>query len=240
MQNILLLSSMDGTNILFSPFLQKIDENVTVKCYNLNEHSNQEIAYQVQQIEQFILTNFSGKPVTLIAESYSGLLVFNLLTARPINSLNITNIVFIGGFLECPSWLARFANWFDPSWAKALPDNILGHLLFNRWHNQELIHLFRQVLAILSEPNRNEMFKYRLTNIAKARLPDMQQQINIPCLYLQATRDNLVKSHNSKAFQIYFADLKVEKIQGTHFLLQTNPVECWQAIKNFIQESKIN
>lgn len=218
MKRILLLSGMDGMGILFRPLLKKLNAH-HIAVYDLNDDDNQMLDYQSDKIVQFIHQNFNYQPFILVAESYSSLFIPYLLKYQ----LNIQKIYIIGGFLAYPSWIVKFAYLCNPLWINYLPDRLLGFLLFRHLATDELIGLFREVLAVIGKPNVLPLFKQRLSNIAHATMPTIHHKSKIPCVYLSASHDDLVSKKAGWLFGALFDDIAFYTIDGTHFLLQTNP-----------------
>lgn len=210
---------MDGKGILFYPFLKKLSPKHHIAIYDFNDDTQQDLAYQAQRICQFARRMFDDEPVILICESYSSLLLPYLLQGQ----FFIQKIYIIGGFLGCPSMLAKVAFLLNPRWINHISDKWLGWLLFRHLATDELIGLFREVLAVIGKPNVLPLFKQRLSNIAHATMPTIHHKSKIPCVYLSVSHDDLVSKKAGWLFGVLFDDIAFYTIDGTHFLLQTNP-----------------
>jgi surfactin synthase thioesterase subunit len=82
--------------------------------------------------------------------------------------------------------------------------------------------------------NDTRTLQHRLTAIAT--LPAMRsEQIATPCIYLQASTDWLVPQCSVDAFRQRCKQLNIYQVAGTHFLLQSSPVECAQIIEGELQ-----
>lgn len=227
MKNLLLLSGMDGTGILFRPLLDELNQSSAdyrIAIYDFNachikDNNNQALEYQADKIVKFIHDNFGYESFVVVFESYSSLFVPYLLKCQ----LAIEKIYIIGGFLACPSVLAKVGLFINPAWARLLPNQLLGFLLFRHWANEELIGLFREVLAVISSPAILPLFKKRLSNIAHAKIPSHLPKSSIPCVYVSARCDDLVDKKAGLVFGTMFENIDFLVIDGTHFLLQTNP-----------------
>ncbi|MDO5051185.1 MAG: hypothetical protein Q4D68_05545 [Moraxella equi] len=227
MKNLLLLSGMDGTGILFRPLLDELNQSSAdyrIAIYDFNachikDNNNQALEYQADKIVKFIHDNFGYESFVAVFESYSSLFVPYLLKYQ----LAIEKIYIIGGFLVYPSVLAKVGLFINPTWARFLPNQLLGFLLFRHWANEELIGLFREVLAVISSPAILPLFKKRLSNIAHAKIPSHLPKSSIPCVYVSARCDDLVDKKAGLVFGTMFENIDFLVIDGTHFLLQTNP-----------------
>lgn len=67
-----------------------------------------------------------------------------------------------------------------------------------------------------------------LANLSKGL--DNYQSFNTPCTYIKARQDFLV-FNQIKNFANVFNDFRHYTIDGSHFLLQTNPMGVWEIIQ---------
>lgn len=109
--NLVLLSGLDGTGILFEPFLKvatiQFDE---VFIYQTNNEINQTLTHQANHLAKTLTDKFSQNPIIIIAESNGGLLAYHLLN----HSLNVKHIFFVACFLTLPNPLARLVKFIKP------------------------------------------------------------------------------------------------------------------------------
>ncbi len=236
--NLLLLSGLDGTGVLFKPLLQTMPKELQSKTclliHDLNGDDNQNLDYQAKRIESQLSEQFADESVVVIAESYSGLLAYQLLIRR---IANIERVFFVACFLQRPShwaYLAKYAYFIQPKWMVSINDKALKYALFNRFGSDELLALFRQAMVELEVKNHKEMLDKRCKNIVN--LPSsvsIKHKITTPCVYLQAKQDTLVNTDNLAVFQQLFTNLKVVRLDGSHFLLQTNADGFWRVLLSF-------
>ncbi len=246
--NLLLLSGLDGTGVLFKPLLQtmlkELQSKTCLLIYDLNGDDNQNLDYQAKRIESQISEQFADESVVVIAESYSGLLAYQLLIRR---IANIERVFFVACFLQRPShwaYLAKYAYFIQPKWMAFINDKALKYALFNRFGSDELLALFRQAMVELEVNNHKVMLDKRCENIVnlpssvstKSKLTNFKIanfKITTSCVYLQANQDTLVNNDNLAVFQQLFTNLKVVRLDGSHFLLQTNADGFWRVFLDF-------
>lgn len=219
---IILLPGVDGTGILFEPFVNTFKADVPVEVMPLTTDSDQSILNQVSIIEQAV----GDEEVILIVESYSGLLAYELAKR---NKIRIKQIFFFGCFLQPPSFIGKLGRFLPVRLLNIIPDKVIAHILFNRWSSVELIALFRKAIAAGNFSN----LKKRIRIIGTYHKPS--QVIDVPCVYIQATMDNLVSAYNLKAFEDLCSNLQVEVVEATHMLLQTQPQTMSQLIHKHLQ-----
>ncbi|GAD76617.1 alpha/beta fold hydrolase [Vibrio azureus] len=221
---IVLIPGMDGTGLLFAPFIEVVPDEIEVISLPLLQRSDADYHDQAQHI----IANIGEDPIVLIAESYSGMVAYSMLQ---IGSPNIKHIIFVASFLECPSRLAQFAKYLPLTVLKRniLPKPILSKLLFGQFSDTRLVSLFNKSLNSVSE----HVLKSRINHIAK--LNDHTIEIEVPCSYIRPKNDNLVSKRALEAFKRRCQKLVIHEVEGTHFVLQTNPTKCWQIIQNIIE-----
>ncbi len=230
-----LLCGLDGTTLLFKPFLKAMPAPVRAHSklliYRMNDEKNQSIAHQCVLVERHICCQFGHKPVIVIAESYSSILAYQLVLGARVN---IDRVIFVAGFLRCPTALARLAPWIRLAWIYYIPKRLLTWVLFDCYGSDALLALFYQALHAIQDGCYDNALKQRAKNIATLRFECPSTPSHIPCLYLQASRDVFVKKDQLALFERAFCQVSSQQVQGSHFLLQTNPQAAWHAIMAFI------
>lgn len=219
---IILLPGVDGTGVLFEPFVNIFKADVPVEVIPLTKDSDQSILNQVSIIEDAV----GDEEIILIVESYSGLLAYELAKR---NKIRIKQIFFFGCFLQPPSFIGKIGRFLPVRLLNIIPDKVIAHILFNRWSSPELISLFRKAIDAGNFSN----LKKRIRIIGTYHKPG--QVIDVPCVYVQATMDNLVSAYNIKAFEEVCSNLQVAVVEATHMLLQTQPQEMSQLIHKYLQ-----
>lgn len=239
---ILLLPGADGTGVLFKPFIEVLQASINTEHFskaskpissviiNLNhDEMGNPLAQKLSEQATRIENEYEGQSVVVIAESYSGLLAYELLSRQ---QLDITHVVFVASFLKAPSKFVSIVAKLNPVWLKGAiqttPSVIWGRVLFGRWQTRQLRILFIQAL----KQTPNELLQQRLAIIANTTVA--HKTLSMPCLYLQANQDNLVSAQNIEIFDEVFTDFSRIAMDGSHFLLQTNPEGVWEAIKSNI------
>lgn len=219
---IILLPGVDGSGILFEPFIKIFKSEVPVEVMPLTQDSDQSILNQVSIIENAV----GDEEVILIVESYSGLLAYELAKR---NKIQINQIFFFGCFLQPPSLIGKIGRFLPVRLLNIIPSKVLAHILFNRWSSPELNQLLSQAIQSINFSNIKKRFK----TIATVQKPS--QVIDVPCVYVQATMDNLVSAYNLKTFEELCSNLQVEIVEATHMLLQTQPEAMSQLIHKYLQ-----
>lgn len=221
--NLVLLPGMDGTGELFEPFTDILPSSVNALVIPLL----QEIGASYQAQARYVASKIHG-PSIIVAESYSGMVALALVKEFPEK---VEKIVFVASFLSSPSRLSKLAGNIPQPIIKLAkePNWLLEKLLFGRGDKQYLRQKFKQVMSSISPA----LIQFRLRQISSIGAPEVES--TVPSLYLLANQDILVSKSVVAIFIDTFKNVIVNELDGTHFLLQTNPKGAWRAIQAFVE-----
>ena len=214
---IILLPGMDGTGKLFEPFRSSLPASTIV--VSLPQSGSQ--TYEV--LANHIAEQLPNEEFIIVAESFSGPIAA-LLAEKYLE--NLKAIVFVATFLSCPKPVLVSLAKLIP--LKSLLSIPFAKVLISRY----LLAGFNYatfITALKEVPN--SILKERLSSIRTLNM--VKRRSNLRALYLRASSDCLVSSSQIGLFQKSFPNLQVECVQGTHFLLQSNPKACSEIISKF-------
>lgn len=217
--NLVLLPGMDGTGALFTPFIEILPPEVNTQTIPLI----QKVGVSYQEQAKYVASEIENDSI-VIAESYSGMVALELCRQFPEK---VKQIVFVASFISRPSSLSRFGGHIPSAFLKLAkkPNWFLLRVLFGGKANDILTGRFIQAMS--SVPL--DLLKFRLKQVASLKNPT--SKLSIPCTYLLARQDVLVSKNVLHVFENTFSKVVVHKLEGTHFLLQTNPEGAWDAIR---------
>ena len=95
--------------------------------------------------------------------------------------------------------------------------------------------LIRNIQKVTSELTR-EVYFYRLREIADVDVTAILKNIDIPILYLRASKDRLVYTSSMKLIEKHGKNVTIELFDAPHMLLQTKPEQAAIAIQKFLGE----
>jgi len=216
------LPGLDGTGLLFKPLLEQTPSSDLFSIFPLIQEP---IGYQ-PQIE-FLEKEIGDTEVILVAESYSGYIAYELACR---GNIGIKHIVFAASFLAPPSFLIKFVNILPLGLIKSqlLPYWILNDFLFGNKGNRELESRFYRSINSVS----HRVLMRRLKNISELKSPT--KTLQIPCTYIKAESDRLVNANSAKIFEKVCTNLTIKRVEGGHFVLQSNPKTCFGIINRVI------
>lgn len=215
---VVLLPGLDGTGILFEPFLDVRPSGIDVHAIKLRQDSKLTALDQALEISSTAIT----EPCMLIAESYSGRIAYEIALKNDL----VKHVFFVASFLRAPSMLAVLASFVPSSLVKnrALVSQVGAKIAFRSRNTKSLSELLVQALGSVN----TEVVKRRLREIGELESPTTK--LHIPCTYLYASQDNLVPPKVIRVFEDLCPSLNVVKLDGTHFLMQTNPEGVWSVV----------
>ena len=219
---LILLPGLDGTGLLFQPFLAALGP----QC------ETQVIAYPTTGPQDYpTLTRFVAAQLpqdgdfALLAESFSGPIAYRIATTF---RRNLKTVIFVATFLESPRPLLLRASRIFPArlLSMRVPDLLVRRLLLGRQASGTLIELFWQAVRSGSP----HALKARLQAISM--LPAPVDRLCLPCSYIAPTADRLVPRRCVQTVQRLAKALSIYGVQSGHFVLQSQPEICARIVRH--------
>lgn len=219
---LVLLPGMDGTGIMFEPFLRVL-EGFEARV----------VRYPVDLTDYPACAAFArtrlpvDRPFLLLGESFSGPVAMALAAERPEG---LRGLVLCSTFARNPrpelAWLAPWVRALPPP---RLPRPLLRRLLLGGPAPEALTRLVDTMLAQVPMAT----FQQRLLAVGTVDQTPLLKRIQVPVLALCASRDRLVPEAATALLREHLSGLDLAPIQGPHWLLQTKPEACLEALQAF-------
>jgi pimeloyl-ACP methyl ester carboxylesterase len=222
-QRLVLLPGLDGTGRLFAGFVAALPARIDphVVAYP------PDVRMSIDEHADFVVRRLPPEPVTVLAESFSGLVALALLSRAEIA---VERVVFCAAFATPPRPFLRAVARL-PGAGRALrtaPDVALRRYCLGADATSLQLDAMRSALSLVSP----DVLAHRLRLIGTEHA--FAPRTDVPCLYLQATRDRLVPARAAARFAERFTEFTSVRIDGPHLALQTRPEECAQAAARFV------
>jgi pimeloyl-[acyl-carrier protein] methyl ester esterase len=207
---------MDGTGILFKPFLRLLPAGLDVRVVSYPEDKH--LTYE--QLAEWVTALIPpSAPYVIIAESYSGP-VACLLAARPVG--NLQAVVFVASFVSFPC--GRIGAWIAKVVPTALfrlraPAWFVRWFLMNSATPPELVSEVQDAIARV----RADVLARRLRDALKADFATTLQRCTVRVMCLFPASDRLLGVRGLRGFLTAKPDIETPKIAGPHLLLQCAP-----------------
>ena len=224
---LVLLPGLDGTGLLFKPLLEALPSELDVSVISYPH----DVLMSYEELVEYVDARLPEEDYILIAESFAGPIAYQLVQRKPSH---LKSIVFVATFLDSlRPLLSRLSGLFSPSFIRFMPDLIIKTVLLGSAANKEMLRLFKESLKKVSP----KVLSFRLGELSKlSKLNHRQdQKEDVSAIYIQASNDNLVLRKSAEDFKKVFSRLEISKVEGSHFILQTNPQACSKIITNHLQ-----
>ena len=220
---LVLLPGMDGTGLMFEPFLPAVAGfEVRVVRYP------PELAAYPDCVAFARAALPADRPFLLLGESFSGPVAIALAAERPAG---------LGALVLC----STFAKNPRPGWARLapllrvlpplpLPPALLRRLLLGRRAPEALRRLVDAMLPRFPAAT----LKARLLAVGAVDHTPLLARIQVPVLALCARGDRLVPPAAAAWLKAHLPALELVRLDGPHWLLQTRPEAAAQAIRAFL------
>ena len=222
---VVLLPGLDGTGILFKPFIEVLSSEIKVQV--ISYPTDKKLSYP--ELVDFVLSKLPNEDFILVGESFSGPIAYQVALNKPEHLLSV---VFVATFLTAPKKKLLNLTKILPTklfLKMPIPNVLVKNYLFGSGISDEIIELFKKTLKIVSP----EIFLFTLGEISK--LHRHQEACDIKAIYIQATDDKLVPNSSVEKFKKVFKNITILCLEGTHFILQANPMACAEIIENEIR-----
>jgi pimeloyl-ACP methyl ester carboxylesterase len=227
--HLVLLPGLDGTGKLFEPFVEQFQGTygVTVIPYPTQTHKPMDVL-----VDYVISLLPVDQPLVILGESYSGPVAIRL-AAR--TELDIRGLVLVATFAKYPVTLLGLVSRVLPLsllFHLPVPDFVVRRYCFGDYADKNIVSKLREVV----KDNRPAVLAQRAREGAVVDVTSLLPQIRIPCLYISASGDRLVPTHTLQVIKAGIRDIEIVEIDGPHFILQTQPKACRDAIVRFMEK----
>jgi pimeloyl-ACP methyl ester carboxylesterase len=222
---LILLPGLDGTGLLFQPFLAKLPP--TLEPVVIRYPGDRALSYA--ELVPFVMQALpTSGPYLLLGESFSGPLAIMIASMRPPG---LAGLILCATFVTSP-W--PILNPLIPIVARTLPFQLyFPYKWFKAWlggySTPEHQALLRQMRGLL----RPGVMASRVRMVFRVDVLEQLKACDVATLYLQATKDILVPPWNLRMIERINPRVKVATIPSSHMVLQRHPTEAVEIICNF-------
>lgn len=228
MTTLVLLPGMDGTGILFAPFLRALPPELPTQVVAYPGHE----ALNYEELEAFVLNALPPQGrIVLLGESFSGPIAASL--AAKLDG-RVSGLILCCTFVQ-NAWpalavLKPFLKLVSPA---AAPLRLMAWILLGEYATPGLCKLLRDALAQVSPA----VLRARLAAIITVNASAALAAVKVPVLYLQAREDALVPASAARLALLACPAMRVVPLRGPHGLLQAAPAETAAVVAAFVRET---
>ena len=222
---LVMLPGLDGTGMVFEPLLDQLGATIAPRIVS---YPTNEILGLFDYVELARNALPTESPFVLLAESFSGPIGLQLLTAPPDN---LVGVIFVTTF-------ARYPRPFLLDLARNLPQDALRGLFETRLGcrffclgaaPKSAVALFQQAISQV----KTATLTSRLNLLAHLP-PPPTAGFRGSCLYLQASQDHLVPSRATVEMQKVLPQMDISTLKGPHTILLAQPENGARLIQQFV------
>jgi pimeloyl-[acyl-carrier protein] methyl ester esterase len=224
--HLVLLPGMDGTGDLFAPLISALPDDTE---YSIVSYSRTACSSWEELMEVVIQASPPEKPITLVAESFSGPLAIMLASQR---RLDIRGLVLCCSFASnpLPSWF----RWLPvPGFLLAsMPGYFVRRFLVERSSPPELVSAIQDCVKSVSP----RVLANRAKMILTVNVQEPLRKLKLPVMYLAGSQDRAISNRGWKQIQSQLPESTLVELQGPHLLLQCSPASAVAEIMKFCKE----
>ena len=223
---IVLLPGMDGTGALFADFASALGTKVVVASYPVDR------ALGYAELEESVRRVLpANEPFILLGESFSGPIAISLASSRPPG---LRALVLVCSFAKLP---ARFRSlraaamlpfWRMPAW-------LIAEVMLGRFGTESA----RARLYDAMQKVAPAVWRSRLDSMFEADARAKLAEVEVPILYLRATRDRAMPTSASRTISKTVPGARIVEMEGPHLLLQCKSEQAAAAVRRFAADCGI-
>ncbi|SDP92743.1 alpha/beta fold hydrolase [Ectopseudomonas guguanensis] len=218
---LVLLPGLNGSSALFAPLLETL---AGIDCWPLSLPEQGPQDYP--SLADALMEQLGTTPFALLGESFSGPLAYQLALRQPTG---LRGVIFAASFLSRPNpALTLLAHLPIPN-ALATQPWLLRTLCLDKTADAHMLQRVQREIRRLDP----RLLRTRLATLASLQAPT--QTLDLPCLHLWPQQDRLVADSTAERLSKACTDIRQIRLDGPHFILQTRPQACANAIVEFIQ-----
>ncbi len=224
---LILLPAFDGTGLLFNAFVNELDKAFETTVISYPRSGPQDYDTLTDTIRKQLP---EGEDYIVLGESFAGPIVYQVAIR---DREKCKGAIFVATYLTNPNPLVlKILTAMPPfliSFFVARPFVVKAASL-SRGADDEVAKAIATNFRSVS-PNA---IRQRLKAIANLD-PAPNQELTIPCLCIQATKDRLVPENKLIDIKRVCPFLDVRKVEGGHFILQEAPKDAADFVRAFCQ-----
>ena len=227
MITLVLLPGLDGTGMLFEPFVTALGSGCPVKI--VRYPPDQPLAYaELQDVARAALPQ--DGPFVILGESFSGPIAVSLAASCPAQ---LKGLVLCCSFVRNPYPFTKILKplvGLLPITSRSA--SVSRNFQLGRFATDALRSKLAEAIAGVSPA----VIRARLREVIDVDVSARLATIGVPLLYLRASHDRLISRASSEIVSRLKPETRVIQFEAPHFLLQTVPAEAAKIVSAFVRE----
>ena len=172
----------------------------------------------------------NNSPLSLVAESFSGPIAIALLAKK---EANFQASVLSATFCKSPLPLLTQMSKYVPGKLSTSNPASKAFLEFFLTGRDVSPDVKNKVYELLNKVSPSQ-FQNRIALVNEVDVIEDLKEIEVPLLYIQATKDRIVFSDSGTEIMKHAKNIKIERVEGPHMILQAQPKKCAELIVNHV------
>lgn len=223
MTTIVLLPGMDGTGLLFAPFVSKLGNDIRSMAISYPPEQFLDYPALVAHVRERLPNE---GPFFLLGESFSGPVAISIAADAPNN---LRGLILCASFARNPRPLLAKIGLMLPLLPSLNSPTLATYALLGTSSTPELRQQIATALAAVSP----RVLQARLRTVIESDVTHSLPDVRVPILYLRATRDKLVP-RGAGALVASLAPSQIVDIDAPHMVLQAAPEIAATVVKLFV------
>jgi pimeloyl-[acyl-carrier protein] methyl ester esterase len=224
---LVLTPGLDGTGLLFNRFVVALPSNIRTHIIDYPR-----AAASLDEHAAAVAARLPSDRVTLLAESFSGIVALHLLSNREVS---VEKIIFVASFGSAPQPYLKAFAFLLPTMLRLIPLIPMAAWRYLCLSAKTPASDIAWVKGAIAQVPPN-VLAHRLKLVASAKIRD-GERIDVPAYYIQAEGDRLVPHTAAEQLRQVFPHFTLLHVPGPHFLLQSSPTVCAQLIAGIVLDA---
>jgi pimeloyl-ACP methyl ester carboxylesterase len=225
-RKLVVLPGMDGTGLLLNPFIESLGRRVDAQLFDYPTHVIQSYEEIISNVEAVLPS--AGEDFAILAESFAGPIAL-WLAQKDIPGLR--GLILVVTFAATPRHLLLQLTRVLPMerlLGLPIPCAFARRLMLGIKPPSGTLDRLCGVMHMVSPM----VLASRLDEMRRLRLP--QKVIDLPALYLQATKDYLLPDNAVDDIKTLVPRIEIRRVEGPHLVLDTQPKKCAGLVAGFL------
>lgn len=224
--NLVLLPGLDGSGLLFRPFIQTLPANLNPIV--VSYPSDQALDYD--DLLPLVLRAIPrGQPFAILGESFSGPLA---VMAAALAPTGLKAVILCASFVQNPlptgfGLIRPFVRGFC---FRLAPEFVRTRALLGEYATPELRRLSADALATVSPG----ILAHRVRSLLRVDVRRELPACPVPIMYLQGAHDRVVGRRNLADVVNAYPATQIARLPAPHFVLQAQPTAAAKAVSTFL------
>jgi pimeloyl-ACP methyl ester carboxylesterase len=221
---------MDGSGELLAEFAKELSGRLHFEIIGYPP----DLALGYEDLSAYVLPKLPKKrPFVLLGESFGGPLALTVAAGKPHG---LVGVILCASFAKFPVGAVRALGPLVKLGPAQLPLPLLSWVLLGPWATSSWRARIAQGIGRLSPSVR----RARVVAALGVDLLPAVGELTMPLLCIRATEDRLVWGGAGRALVASARIAQLIDVRAPHFVLQSAPKECAEAVVSWVQELRSN